>query len=239
MKTRAQLTISLVALLLGLLIAVQLRSATQVDNAIPDLRVSEMRSVLMETITQNQLLTRDLEDLRQKVHEYENATLKGESAMQVVQSDLESARLLAGLIDVKGPGLVITLTDSQAEAMPGDNPNVFLIHDEDLLKLVNVLFSAGAEAISINDQRLLATSEIYCAGTTISINNTRVGPPYVVNVIGNAETMDSALHIREGIINTLNYFGIGVSVRRENVVIVPAYKRPVRFDYAKPVIGGN
>ena len=239
MKTRAQLTISLVALLLGLLIAVQLRSATQVDNAIPDLRVSEMRSVLMETITQNQLLTRDLEDLRQKVHEYENATLKGESAMQVVQSDLESARLLAGLMDVKGPGLVLTLTDSQAEALPGDNPNVFLIHDEDLLKLVNVLFSAGAEAISINDQRLVATSEIYCAGTTISINNTRVGPPYVVNVIGNPETMDSALHIREGIINTLSYFGIGVSVRRENVVIVPAYKRPVRFDYAKPVIGGN
>lgn len=238
MKTRAQLTISLVALLLGLLIAIQLRSATS-DNALPDLRVSELRSVLMETITQNQLLTRDLEDMRQKVHDYENATLKGESAMQVVQSDLEDARLLAGLMDVQGPGLVVTLTDSQAVALPGDNPNVYLIHDEDLLKLVNVLFSAGAEAVSINDQRLLATSEIYCAGTTISVNNTRVGPPYVVKAIGNPETMDSALHIREGIINTLNYFGIGVSVKRENIITVPAYKRPVRFDYAKPVIGGN
>lgn len=239
MRTKAQLTVSLVALLLGLLIAVQLRSANQVDNALPDLRVSEMRSVLMETITQNQLLTRDLEDMRQKVADYEQAALKGESSLQVIQSELANARLLAGLVDVQGPGLTITLTDSQSDALAGENPNVYLIHDEDLLKLVNVLSAAGAEAISINDQRLLATSEIHCAGPTISINNVRVGAPFVVKVIGNAETMDSALRIREGVIDTLSYFGIGITVKRETSLTVPAYKRPIRFDYAQPVTGGK
>lgn len=239
MKTKAQLTISLVALIVGLLIAVQLRSATQVDNAFPDLRVSEMRSVLMETITQNQLLSKDLEDMRQKVQQYEEATLKGESSMQVIQAELESARMLSGLVDVHGPGLVITLTDSQATSMPGDNPNVYLIHDEDLLKLVNVLAAAGAEAFSINDQRLLATSEIHCAGPTISINNVRVGAPFVIKAIGNPETLESALRIREGIVDTLTYFGIGITVKRESAVEIPAYKRPVRFDYATPVTGGK
>lgn len=239
MKTRAQLTISLVALIVGLLIAVQLRSATQMDTAFPDLRVGEMRSVLMETITQNQLLSKDLEDLRQKVRQYEQATLKGESSMQVIQEELDSARMLAGLVDVQGPGLVITLSDSQAVASLGDNPNVYLIHDEDLLKLVNVLAAAGAEAFSINDQRLLATSEIHCAGPTISINNVRVGAPFVITAIGNPETLESALRIREGIVDTLTYFGIGITVKRENAVTIPAYKRPLRFDYATPATGGN
>jgi uncharacterized protein YlxW (UPF0749 family) len=239
MKMKVQLTISLVALLVGLFIAVQFRSATEMEGALPDLRVTEMRSVLMETISQNQLLTRDLEEMRERVQQYEQAALKGESSMQVIQSELENARLLAGLVAVEGPGLVITLSDSQAVSRPGDNPNVYLVHDEDLLKLVNVLSAAGAEAISINEQRLLATSEIHCAGPTISINNVRVGAPFVIKVIGNPETLDSSLHIREGVVETLSYFGIGISVKREDTIRVPAYKRPVRFDYAKPVTGGN
>ena len=163
------------ALFLGILLAVQIRSAAVVDSSLPDLRVTEMRAVLMETITQNQLLTREVEELREKLRRFEETAMQGEGALQLVRQELDNARMLAGLVDVKGPGLIITLTDSQGVSMPGDNPNVYIVHDEDLLKIVNVLSAAGAEAIAINDQRLLATSEIHCAGPTISINNVRVG----------------------------------------------------------------
>ncbi len=238
-KNRTQLTLSFVALLLGLLIAVQLRSSTDVYSAMPDLRVTEMRAVLMETITQNQSLTNEVEEVRDKLRQYEELAMKGEGALELIQKELGNARMLAGLVDVQGPGLVVTLTDSQAASMPGDNPNVYLVHDEDLLKLVNVLSAAGAEAISINDQRLLATSEIHCAGPTISINNVRVGAPFVIKAIGNSETLESAVKMRDGIMETLNFYGIGVQVKREANLVVPAFKRPIRFDYAQPVTGGK
>ncbi len=239
MKNRTQITLSIVALLLGLLIAMQLRSTNDVYNAMPDLRVTEMRAVLMETIRQNQLLTRELEEARDKLRQYEETAMRGEGILELIQNELQNARMLAGLVDVQGEGLVITLTDSQAPSLPGDNPNVYLVHDEDLLKLVNVLSAAGAEAISVNEQRLLATSEIHCAGPTISINNVRVGAPFVIKAIGNAETLESALRMRDGIIDTLKFYGIGVQVKREANLVVPAYKRPVRFDYAQPVTGGK
>ncbi|NLY53848.1 MAG: DUF881 domain-containing protein [Firmicutes bacterium] len=234
-----QLTLSFVSLLLGVLIAVQLRSAADVYNAVPDLRVTEMRAVLMETITQNQLLTRELEEARDKLRQFEEMAMRGEGALELIEAELNNARMLAGLVDVSGPGLTVILTDSQAPAMPGDNPNVYIVHDEDLLKLVNVLAAAGAEAISINDQRLLATSEIHCAGPTISINNIRVGAPFVIKAIGNPETMESALRMRDGIVDTLNFYGIGVQVKREANLVIPAYKRPLRFDYARPEGGGK
>lgn len=205
----------------------------------PDLRVTEMRAVLMETITQNQSLTNEVEEVRDKLRQYEELAMKGEGALELIQKELGNARMLAGLVDVQGPGLVVTLTDSQAASMPGDNPNVYLVHDEDLLKLVNVLSAAGAEAISINDQRLLATSEIHCAGPTISINNVRVGAPFVIKAIGNSETLESAVKMRDGIMETLNFYGIGVQVKREANLVVPAFKRPIRFDYAQPVTGGK
>jgi uncharacterized protein YlxW (UPF0749 family) len=237
-KYKTQLTLSFVALLLGLLIAVQLRSAEQADNTLPDLRVTEMRAVLMETISQNQLLVQGIEEMRQKLSEYEQAAVKGEGALQLIQDELDKARMLAGLVDVQGPGLIITLTDSQATGI-SDNPNVYLVHDEDLLKIVNVLSAAGAEAISINDQRLLAMSEIHCAGPTISINNVRVGAPFVIKAIGNPEVMESALRIREGVVDTLGYFGIGLKIERKETILVPGYKQLVRFDYARPAVGGR
>ncbi|HHW99447.1 MAG TPA: DUF881 domain-containing protein, partial [Firmicutes bacterium] len=103
----------------------------------PDLRVTEMRAVLMETITQNQLLTRELEETRDKLRQFEETAMQGEGILELIQNELKNARMLAGLVDVQGEGLVITLTDSQATSLPGDNPNVYLVHDEDLLKLVN------------------------------------------------------------------------------------------------------
>lgn len=239
MKKRQQLTLSFVALLLGLLIAMQIRSTAGVYNAVPDLRVTEMRAVLMDTVAQNQLLMREVEDARDKLQQYEASAMKGEGALQLIKQELDNARMLAGLVDVTGPGLVVTLTDSQAISVPGDNPNAYLVHDEDLLKLVNVLAAAGAEAIAINDQRLLATSEIHCAGPTISINNVRIGAPFIIQAIGNSETLESAVRMRDGIVDTLTFYGIGIQVKRENNLTVKAFKRPIRFDYAQPVTGGK
>ena len=91
-----------------------------------------------------------------------------------------------------------------------DNTNLYIIHDEDILKVINELRAAGAEAISLNDQRLISTSEIRCAGPTISVNNTRVAAPFVIKAIGNAKSMEDAIKMRGGVAETLSVWGIQV-----------------------------
>jgi uncharacterized protein YlxW (UPF0749 family) len=141
---------------------------------------------------------------------------------------------LSGLSAVRGPGILVTMADSARPRNRQEDPNVFLIHDDDLLKVVNELRAAGAEAISINGQRLTALSEIRCVGPTISINAVRVAPPIVISAIGDAPTMESALKMRGGVVDQLSLWGIEVTITRQADILVPAYDRVLSWTHARP-----
>jgi len=193
-----------------------------------------MRVMLMESLRQNQRLQEDLEDLRGKVRDYELSITEGEGALGLLRAELDRARLLAGVTPVSGPGVVVTLSDSRRPPVHGDDPSLFIIHDEDILKVVNVLRAAGAEALSVNGERLLATTEIHCAGPAISINNTRVAAPFVITAIGDAAALESSLRMRGGIVETIGYFGIEVAIAQMSTVEIPGHRRPLRFEWARP-----
>jgi len=233
----SRLVLTAVSVAIGILLAIQIRSAGELTSTVPDLRTSEMRVMLMEAMRHNQVLQEDLEALRQKVREYERTVTQGVGALGLLRTELDRARLLAGITPVRGPGLVVTLSDSKKPAVQGDDPRLFVIHDEDILKLINVLRAAGAEALSINGERLLATTEIHCAGPTVSINNMRIAPPFVVSAIGNAAAMESSLRMRGGIVEVLGYFGMEVTITQHNALEIQGYTRPLRFEWAKPIEG--
>ena len=114
-----------------------------------------------------------------------------------------------------------------------------MIHDDDLLRLLNELRAAGAEALSVNQERLLDISEVRCAGPTVSVNNTRFTPPYEIRAIGDPKTLESALRLRGGVVETLKFWGITVDVKRKDDVVIPAYKGTRHFEYAKTEEGGK
>ena len=115
-----------------------------------------------------------------------------------------------------------------------------LSYDDDLLKVINELKAAGAEALSVNEQRLIATSEIRCAGPTVSVNNHRSSPPYVIKAIGDPKTLDAALKMRGGVVETLKFWGIQVAINVvEDKLEIPAYSGTFRYEYAKPIKGGK
>jgi uncharacterized protein YlxW (UPF0749 family) len=230
---RAAISLTLICLVLGGLAAIQYQSYAQPGR--PDLRTDEMRQLLASTLQQNQGFAQQVEDLRQKIRAYETASVKGQEDLELIQSEIENARMVGGLVPAQGPGLVITLSETRAPA-EGEDPGLYKVHDEDLLRIGNVLAGAGAEAISINDERLISTSEIVLAGQAITINNTRIAPPYTIKVIGNPSTLESNLRLPYGIVEELTYFGINVDIRRQTNLVVPAYNRPVVFTLAKPVI---
>ncbi len=144
----------------------------------------------------------------------------------------ENLKLQACLLPLEGTGLIIKMDDSNKEAKVGENPNLYIIHDDDLLRVINELRAAGAEALSINGQRLIDTSEIRCAGPTLSVNNVRSSAPYEIHAIGDKDTLENAIKMRGGVAETLKVWGIHLEVESSDNVYIPPYKGSKSYSYA-------
>lgn len=192
----------------------------------PTRRIQDLVSLLQQAESKRTRLESEVSTLRKKLVTLEKGATPGDS----VSRDPEIKKLyrLAGLTPVTGEGLVIRLEDSKTPpaAAKGEHvdPNSGKLQADDLLKLVNELKTGGAKAISINDQRLVVTSEIVPSGQMISVNQTRLTQPVIVKVIGDADMLMTTLKFRGGILEYLDFFNVNVSVEKKPSVTVPAYK---------------
>lgn len=153
--------------------------------------------------------------------------------------ELSNARFLAGLTPVQGPGVVVTLIDSKL-ALPRPLPPgmmpINLIHDSDINLVVSELRAAGAEAIAVNGQRLVATSAVRCAGPTVFVNNMPQTPPFVIKAIGDSKTLASAMNLPGGVATQLRAYDPAMfSVKSVAALTLPAYSGGSEPRYAKPV----
>jgi len=154
-------------------------------------------------------------------------------AIQAFQEDLKTAQLRAGLTPVTGPGVEIILDDNYngMRENPGGDPNSFIIHYDDILSIVSDLRAAGAEAIAINDQRLIGISELRCVGNVILVNTTRLAPPFVIAAIGNPSILsDMVAHGRYSSLMT-NSFPVAMSTGED--LVLPAYRGEMQFVHAQ------
>lgn len=222
MDVKGKILVAAVFMVLGFMLSVQYRT-TEMQKTIRLERVEDLSERLKVMESENKKLLDELEELRR--HGSEPA----------VKSELERLHIMAGATDVTGPGIEVVLDDSNIAKKTRENPNLYIIHDEDLMRVLNELRAAGAEAISINDQRIVAMSEIRCAGPTVSVNNVRSAPPYVIKAIGQPETLMSALRIRGGVVETFEFWGIQVKMKKEEKVFIKALKMPRIHEYAESV----
>ena len=128
---------------------------------------------------------------------------------------------------------------SKFNAMQENQDNIYILHDSDILLVVNELKDAGAEAISINGERLTALSEIRCVGSVVSVNNVRISTPFIINAIGDSDTLESALLFRGGVVSELMNYGFEFDIKKMDSVTVPAYKGAISFKYATPTVDPN
>ncbi len=115
----------------------------------------------------------------------------GQSAAALASQQLDEATRNAGLTKLTGPGIMIILDDSDLDR--NSEYGYYVIHEEYLRTLINILWNGGAEAIAVNNQRITTHTEIFCSGAFIQINGTRQMPPYRIAAIGNQENLKSAL----------------------------------------------
>ena len=140
------------------------------------------------------------------------------------------------MTEVAGPGLVITLDDAHGNVPAGIDPNDTVVHQSDLQAVVNALWAGGAEAMSISDQRLIATSAVRCVGNTLLLNGRVYSPPFRIVAIGPGEAMQDALGRSRGVAlyrQAADALGLTYRVEPQASARVPAYDTTVVLTSAK------
>jgi uncharacterized protein YlxW (UPF0749 family) len=231
-----QVTLGIALLVLGFLIAAQLRSeAPRVRYA------SNERVPLVETAhglqDQQDALKQQLLDVRQQIQTLES---HGQGSAVVVQSlneRLRQARVAAGLTALQGPGLVLQLKDSSKPVPPGDNPTDYIVSGRDVRTVVEELWLAGAEAVAVNGERITTSTAILDIGGSVLVNAAYLAPPYQVSAIGPTDLFDqvnSSAGFRAFALSRVEAFGIGVGYQEFKDVTLPAYAGTINLRYARP-----
>jgi len=226
MKTKKwELSVAFVSVILGILLAVQFQTQRSITEAVPTRRVEELVSMLKQAKEIRIASENKISQMKKQLDGLKNSS----SGSEKVIADLEKGRILAGLENMYGPGIIVTLNDNTEQSNLASNNNLNVVQDEDLLRTVNELKAAGAEAISLNGQRIVATSEIRWAGSHILVNNTSISSPYEIRAIGNGERLENALKLKNGIVDTLSVWGIQIKINQQKSVEVPSYKGNMNF----------
>ena len=176
-------------------------------------------------------LIKETEKVDAQLQEQIESATKNNSELEESKNQINDGNKMIGLTEVTGPGITITLADSDIDSTSVLDSSDLLIHDIDLLKVVNELKNAGAEAISINNQRVILTTPIICGGNIININGEKIGSPFEIKAIGSPEALAN-LSRPGGWLSKLEERGIKVSTpKKSNSITIPKYSGVLNFKY--------
>ena len=229
-KTRMSIMIGFVCVILVGVMFAQFKTVEETDiTGIEKAREEELQTMLSSWKTKYEEIEEKLQDTKIKISEYEQKINSREETSELLDEELEQTDLLVGKTNVIGEGVIITLQDNEEKS----------IIASDLRTLVNELKLAGAEAISINDKRVLNMTEIVDVNGRILINEDPTVSPFVVKAIGDQTYLSSALSLKNsGFIDSYTKLGKTVEMREEKNISILAYngsKNQMQFRYAKEV----
>lgn len=224
MKKNVQLSFAVIFLVLGIVGSIQYKTTKQI-NAYrePEQKsIQEVQAQLLREKEYSDNLNKQIAEYQKKIDSYE----KNANVSDMLKNDLENARVLAGISDVKGKGIIITIDDSKVAS---DDEKISSL---DLLQLINEVRAADAEVISINDERIISTTEIRSVSTSrIRVNNKYIESPYVVKVIGDPNELQNALQMRDGIVGLLVKSGISLTISPSDNILIPKYNGVINYKY--------
>jgi uncharacterized protein YlxW (UPF0749 family) len=185
----ARLLTGAVCMLAGLMIATSALNARGTD--LRPGRNTDLVSLIQSQSRRNAALSRQLTELRQEVDALSAANNAQEPDLA---PELQRQTTYAGLGPVAGPAVTVTLTDAPASVKAeGIDPDLLVVHQQDIQAVVNALWSGGAEAMTIQGQRVIATTGVKCVGNTVVLHGVPYAPPYVISAIGDPERLRAAL----------------------------------------------
>ena len=231
-----QIAVAVVCLVLGIMVSIQFRTVKQGVGPVSEYRARELAAQLKKVREENVKLQNLKNDYESKIKEFEDTASQGSAYAKILKDELDQARIMAGIEDVEGPGITVVVDDLKFS----EKVNYPLISYSMLLELLNELNAAGAEAVSINGQRIISTTEIrQIGGIHININTVSFAPPFIFKAIGDPKTLEAALRLREGIAERLENSGVAVTITQEQLIRIPKYNGVIERKYAKVVKEGE
>ncbi len=233
--------VTILGVILGMLLALALKTQQSIrkDSGLPSTRVPALAASFRELRAENENLKKTIDEKEMQLAKLQKSMAQGSNKASIVKEELQALRLLAGLAPVEGPGVILTLRDSPKKPGSLNLPvEDFIVHDTDIRTVVNELRNAGAEVISINDERLIATTAIRCSGNVTYINERKYASPFVIKAIGNPDTLAGGVKMPGGIYDDLDQLGM-VTMVKSNSIRIPGYPGVPKFRYAKLVTEGG
>lgn len=193
---------------------------------------------ITELRDRNSRLKEELRSLAEEVQIYERVFEEEGSLQELIGLEKDNYKNLAGFLDLQGEGVVILMSDSQRQKGEFQSINEFIIHDEDVYQILWELRNAGAEAISVNGERVLFNyTQIICNGPTIRINGRLYSQPFIIKAIGPRKPLQAAINVYGSYSDRLRQKGVFIEANTSVMVEIPAYRGEGRIDYMEEVEG--
>lgn len=211
MKIARNIAMTMVCVLLGIMLALQYKSinVNQSMASFENKRMDDLKTELIKLQNQKDSLQQRLQELEEENQTYARVKAGDSDAAKQIQDNLKNARIFAGLETVKGKGIIVTL----------DNNGLNYVEDYDILDVVNELRASEAQAISVNDERIVAMTEIRGAGSYVMINGKQYNAPFTIKAISDPDDLERSLNLMGGVLEGIED-ELNVAVKKSDEITI-------------------
>ena len=220
-KLTITITIAIACFALAFVMTMQFKIVNQTDiTAIENMRETELRTELANWRAKYEETEAKYQETKGKIEEYKKTKQSNEETGKLVDMELEQVNMTLGKTDVEGEGIEVILRENR-------NEEISKMNADDLLVIINALKLAGAEAISINEERIINMSDVVTINETfVKVNGQRILAPYVIKAIGNQTYLENG-----GYVDELNKIGHDVLIEKINKLKITKYKDEIKTKY--------
>lgn len=237
-KNKIALVLGIVCLILTMSIVIQINTIKGTSSTVTkNFSEDNLRDEVLKWKEKYDKETVNLENAEKELAKIREDTAKNDSTSSSKEEEITLNNKLLGFTNLEGKGIELTVKDdpnATRETISAiDDISNHIVHEGDLRRIVNELKNAGAEAISINEQRIVSTTAITCIGNVIKINDEKISSPFVIKAIGFPERLESALNRGGGYLERLNEDGIVTSIKKLDNVRITKYTGVISSKYMK------
>lgn len=223
-------TIGIICILFTSIMFVQFKSVQVIEaSGVGQKRETELRTEYSALKDKSDEMKQQLEEIQNTTKEYIDQSSDVQATMDLLKSDVDKARCDLGYTDVKGPGIILTIADGKNAA----NDKEQVVTYNDLIMAINELKYAGAEAISLNDERVVNNSFVANISEYMVMNDNRISGPYTIKVIGDSKNLESVINIKGGIKDYLESYNKQISYTVENEVYINKYNGNIEINFGE------
>ncbi len=233
-KKQIAITLGIMCFILTVAISIQIKTTRNNNSTIAQsLKDDSLRDEVLKWKEKYDNAYKELTESEKKLTEVRKVATQNDTTANAKQEQIKENNMLLGTVEVQGPGLQIILEDNNAAAGALLDPSSALVHYDDILQVINALNNAGAEAISVNGQRIITATAITCEGNVIKVNGEKISSPFVIKAIGSQGRLFGALTMAGGYLDILQGYDVIVKPTQVDNLKVEKYNGIISYKYVK------